>query len=176
MEQPNYMYIYLDSAPKYMFRDLHEVFDELPKQDKMYFGFPMRQTDDEYHIWEWDYDTVDLLFLRLPYQPRYLNLFRNEDVATITERLCNEAPVLRTAVHPKALQHLVTRGKQMIADRTDRQYWQMQMINLRAHANIGHIVHTERYYHGRHFHKHSKRKKIDSSIFEGIGLLQKLLE
>ena len=176
MEQPNYMYIYLDSAPKYKFRDLQEVFDELPKQDKMYFGFPIRPAEDEYHIWEWDYHTVDRLFQRLPYQPRYLNLFRNEDVTTITERLCNEAPALRTAVHPKALQHLITRGKQMIVDETDWQYWQMQIINLRAHANIGHIVHTERYYQGRHFYKHSKRKKIDGSIFENISLLQELLE
>lgn len=176
MEQPNYMYIYLDSAPKYKLRDLREVFDELPKQDKLYFGFPIRPSDNEYHIWEWDYDTVDLLFQRLPYQPRYLNLFRNEDVATITERLCNEAPALRTAVHPKALQHLVTRGKQMIVDKTDWQYWQMQIINLRANINIGHTVHTERYYRGRHFRKHCKRKKIDWSKLEGMSLHQQLIE
>ena len=42
MEQPNYMYIDLDFAPKYKFRDLQEAFDELPKQDEMYFGFPIR--------------------------------------------------------------------------------------------------------------------------------------
>ncbi len=174
MEQPNYLYIYLDSAPKYKFRDMQEVFDELPKQNEMYFGFPIKVVPDETPVWEWNYDTVDLLFQRLPYQPRYINLFRNEDVATITERLCGEVPALRIAVHPKALQHLVTRGKQMIADKTDWQYWRMQMINLRAHANIGHIVHTERYYRGRHLHKHRKRKKIDWSKFEGLRLLQEL--
>ncbi len=111
MEQPNYLYIYLDSAPKYKFRDMQEVFDELPKQNEMYFGFPIKVVPDETPVWEWNYDTVDLLFQRLPYQPRYINLFRNEDVATITERLCGEVPALRIAVHPKALQHLVTRGK-----------------------------------------------------------------
>lgn len=119
MEQPNYLYIYLDSAPKYKFRDLQEVFDELPKQNKMYFGFPIRLSDDEYHIWEWDYTTVDLLFQRLPYQPRYINLFCDENASTIIERLCKEAPALKMVVHPKALQHLVTRGKQMITDKTD---------------------------------------------------------
>ena len=171
MEQPNYMYIYLDSAPKYKFRDLQEVFDELPKQNEMYFGAPI-SPDFEFNIWEWDYDTVDLLFQRLLYQPRYLNLFRKEDIATITERLCEEAPALRTAVHPKALQHLVTRSKQTEADKTDWQYWRMQMINLRAHTNIGYTVYTERYYQGRHFHKHCKRKKIGLSKFEGKSLLQ----
>ena len=176
MEQPNYMYIYLDSAPKYKFRGLQEVFDELPKQDKMYFGFPIKVAPNGTPVWEWNYNTVDLLFQRLSYQPRYLNLFRNEDVSTITERLCEEAPSLRTVVHPKALQHLVTRGKQMIIDKTDWQYWRMQMINLRANANIGHIVHTERYYQERHFHKHNKRKKIDSNTFGGVSLFHELLE
>lgn len=162
MEQPNYMYIYLDSAPKYKFRDLQEVFDELPKQDKMYFGFPIRPAQDEYHIWEWDYDTVDLLFQRLPYQPRYLNLFRNEDVTTITERLCNEAPILRTAVHPKALQHLVTRGKQMIVDKTDWQYWRMQMINMRANVNFGWISRHCKSYERHQFKVFKKKwKRID---------------
>ena len=171
MELPNYLYIYLDAAPKYKFRDLQEVFDDLPKQDKMYFGFPIKATSGDNPKWEWNYNTADLLFLRLPHQPRYINMFRNEDVKTITELLCNEAPALRTVVHPKALQHLVTRGKQMSSDKTCRQYWQMQMLNLRAHINIGHIVHTERYYQERYLWKHRKHKKIDWNMFEGMSLL-----
>ena len=38
---------------------------KLPKQNEMYFGFPIKVTPDETHIWEWDYYTVDLLFQRL---------------------------------------------------------------------------------------------------------------
>ena len=170
MEQLNYMYIYLDFAPKFKFRDLQELFDELPKQNEMYFGFPIKVAPDETPVWAWNYNTVDLLFQRLPYQPRYLNLFCNEDVATITERLCDEAPVLRTIVHPKALQHLVTRGKQMIADRTDWQYWRMQMINFRANVNLGTI--------SRHCKNHERRqcnefkKKLGRIDTEGKSFLQ----
>ncbi len=170
MELPNYLYIYLDSAPKYKFRDLQEIFDELPKQNKMYFGFPIRLSDDEYPIWEWDYTTVDLLFQRLPYQPRYINLFRNEDVATITERLCGEVPALRTAVHPKALLHLVVRGKQMIADKTDWQYGRMQMINMRANVNLGLVSsHCKNHERRRCKDFEKKLKRIDT---EGKSLLQ----
>lgn len=170
MEQPNYMYIYLDTAPKYKFRDLQEVFDELPKQNEMYFGFPIKAVPDEIPVWEWNYNTVDLLFQRLPYQPRYINLFRNEDVAIITERLCEEAPSLRTAVHPKALQHLVTRGKQMIVDKTDWQYWRMQMINLRVNVNLGLISrHCKNYERRQHKEYEKKLKRIDT---EGKSLFQ----